>query len=557
MKSSQPPPAKRTITVQRGNGNQSPQSPRRPAKGPQPQQQKGDAKIEGKTDNNTNESKAGKTVTSEPICDICAQNVPGPEREKIFAFGKCDHHVCYVCSARLRAICDQLECPICRDKLECVIFSATKDKPYDKHDLTSYIYDEKYRIYFENAAIEDAFGKLLKFECLKCLKEDQTASDSRKVNESDATRIEFPDVTKLRNHLNFKHKLVLCDLCLQHNKLFPFEYSYYDHASLRKHQKEGERNTSHKGHPDCELCGNSFFNQDDLLQHMSREHYHCHLCGRHNTTMHIYFSDYPSLRVHFKAEHYLCERGNCRHEQFTSAFDNKIDYQLHIAEVHGGSANASRGEARQRRTITLDSAPHRQLTNRHQPSVPENAAVVTTGTMATANASDPRRQIPESLQMQVRQQRLPTRSDFPTLGNADSSYYGFPTSQSVTVASSSGASQFPSLTQVTPTPTSTSVSTSYRITAGPSSSRPAFNRTAGGGTGRPDQLNQMDFPPLPEQPRPKGNKSKSKQQKATVGNEALTLDQLINNSLVLSSRNNIGNKNKSNKANKRPLKFQL
>lgn len=58
----------------------------------------------------------------ELICDICAQNVPGPERENIFAFGKCDHFVCYVCSARLRVICDQSECPICRNKLETVSF---------------------------------------------------------------------------------------------------------------------------------------------------------------------------------------------------------------------------------------------------------------------------------------------------------------------------------------------------------------------------------------------------------------------------------------------------
>lgn len=58
--------------------------------------------------------------TKNQICDICAQDVPGPEREKIFAFGNCDHHVCYVCSARLIAVCEQYECPICRKKLDSV-----------------------------------------------------------------------------------------------------------------------------------------------------------------------------------------------------------------------------------------------------------------------------------------------------------------------------------------------------------------------------------------------------------------------------------------------------
>lgn len=67
-----------------------------------------------------NSTHADTSAKEEQICNICAQNVPGPEREKIFAYGKCDHHVCYVCSARLRVICEQSECPICREKLEYV-----------------------------------------------------------------------------------------------------------------------------------------------------------------------------------------------------------------------------------------------------------------------------------------------------------------------------------------------------------------------------------------------------------------------------------------------------
>lgn len=76
----------------------------------------------------TSERKSKKTTTviTNQICDICAQNVPGPERDDIIAFGRCDHHVCYVCSARLRVICDQPDCPICRDKLENVSYKYKK-----------------------------------------------------------------------------------------------------------------------------------------------------------------------------------------------------------------------------------------------------------------------------------------------------------------------------------------------------------------------------------------------------------------------------------------------
>lgn len=71
----------------------------------------------------------------EQVCNICAQNVPGLERKKIFAFGKCDHHVCYVCSARLRVVCDQLDCPICRDKLDMVSFTTNLITLLTKHNM--------------------------------------------------------------------------------------------------------------------------------------------------------------------------------------------------------------------------------------------------------------------------------------------------------------------------------------------------------------------------------------------------------------------------------------
>lgn len=37
------------------------------------------------------------------------------------------------------------------------------------------------------------------------------------------------------------------------------------------------------------------------------------------------FRDYAALRVHFKAEHYLCEEGDCAEEQFTAVFRTEID----------------------------------------------------------------------------------------------------------------------------------------------------------------------------------------------------------------------------------------
>ena len=171
-------------------------------------------------------------------------------------------------------ICDQSDCPICRKKLDSVIFTSDKNQRHAKYNLKECLYNEKYKIYFENKSIKDAFDKLLVYKCQECLKRNKQAKAAKKgttttttttnnnnnninaLNErleedaqgllgaADVINKSFPDVFGLKGHLHFVHKLKLCDLCLTHNKLFPFEYSYYDNGALRKHMREGEPKTS-------------------------------------------------------------------------------------------------------------------------------------------------------------------------------------------------------------------------------------------------------------------------------------------------------------------------
>ena len=47
----------------------------------------------------------------------------------------------------------------------------------------------------------------------------------------------------------------------------------------------------------------------------------------------VYFSDYDSLRDHFKDEHFLCTEGDCVNEQFTSAFRSEIDLKGKILKT--------------------------------------------------------------------------------------------------------------------------------------------------------------------------------------------------------------------------------
>jgi hypothetical protein len=51
------------------------------------------------------------TENSENTCVVCFKNV------FIYSVGECDHPVCYECSTRMRVLCRQNECPICRQDM--------------------------------------------------------------------------------------------------------------------------------------------------------------------------------------------------------------------------------------------------------------------------------------------------------------------------------------------------------------------------------------------------------------------------------------------------------
>lgn len=76
-----------------------------------------------------------------------------------------------------------------------------------------------------------------------------------------------------------------------------------------------------------------FFDDDDLLAHLKKDHYSCHFCY---ATTKMYFDNYASLKAHFIEKHFICEEGFCRDEEITSAFANRFDLAAHKAQVHGG-----------------------------------------------------------------------------------------------------------------------------------------------------------------------------------------------------------------------------
>jgi len=50
----------------------------------------------------------------ESTCVLCCQDID------MFAVGKCDHPVCYRCSTKMRVLCEQKYCAVCREQLDKV-----------------------------------------------------------------------------------------------------------------------------------------------------------------------------------------------------------------------------------------------------------------------------------------------------------------------------------------------------------------------------------------------------------------------------------------------------
>ncbi|XP_029996473.1 E3 ubiquitin-protein ligase ZNF598 [Sphaeramia orbicularis] len=276
------------------------------------------------------------TKETEKHCVLCCQDVD------IFALGKCDHPVCYRCSTKMRVLCEQKYCAVCREELDKVIF-VKKLEAFSALPYQQFPCEKKHDIYFCDERTYAQYRHLLLPECLRC--------SEPKV---------FSRFEELEQHMRKQHELFCCKLCTKHLKIFSHERKWYNRKELARHRAHGDPDdTSHRGHPLCKFCDERYLDNDELLKHLRRDHYFCHFCDADGSQE--YYSDYKYLSEHFRESHYLCEEGRCATEQFTHAFRTEIDYKAHKAAAH----SKNRAEARQNRHIDLqfNYAPRQQRRN--------------------------------------------------------------------------------------------------------------------------------------------------------------------------------------------------
>ncbi|ORX72001.1 hypothetical protein DL89DRAFT_321142 [Linderina pennispora] len=249
----------------------------------------------------------------EDVCFICADPV------EFYAVGECDHRTCYLCNLRLRALFKSKACPYCKTDSEQL---STHSFPY---------HDEKLSIKFDSKDAYDKAMYALQFNCpqRRCHYVDQTGWQG------------------LKDHARQQHSLMFCDLCLKNKMSFAHEHKLFTKSQLRTHNSRGD-NSGFPGHPMCEFCRTSFYDNDQLFDHCRKKHEQCFICVQSGAGRQVYFKNYQTLEDHFNTDHFPCRQQTCIDRKFV-VFGNELDLQAHELETHGSRivGQRARREARQ------------------------------------------------------------------------------------------------------------------------------------------------------------------------------------------------------------------
>ena len=170
---------------------------------------------------------------SDDQCSVCWNDI------KIFAIGFCNHPICYICSTRMRVLCSQKDCPICRQDLSKVVF-IRKLCSYQSVTDQVLLQDKRYQICFEDQEVKKSYDNLLAHNCPLCPPEKNVA---------------FKTFKQLDTHLRREHEKFFCELCNQHLKKFSHERKFYSRSELATHRKLWWVMTRHGSAPcSAEAC---------------------------------------------------------------------------------------------------------------------------------------------------------------------------------------------------------------------------------------------------------------------------------------------------------------
>jgi hypothetical protein len=231
----------------------------------------------------------------------------------------------------MRELYKDTTCCYCKQDLPEIIFTKDRKRTWDSFDLKTMKKLSDYNIYIEadDEAIEKKISMLVSYRCPTCVHLPP-----------------FRVLPDLLAHVSKEHSLYYCNMCLKHNKIFPSEQKLYSKKQLTNHMQFGDivpgagggggggkgRSKKSKGHPVCKFCSIPHYDNDHLYQHLTYQHFQCHLC-QSNGPDYEYFNTYGDLEQHFRDQHYLCPEQSCLEKKFV-VFDNTIGLKNHMVQVH-------------------------------------------------------------------------------------------------------------------------------------------------------------------------------------------------------------------------------
>ncbi|KAJ8899018.1 hypothetical protein K2173_008841 [Erythroxylum novogranatense] len=324
-------------------------------------------------------------------CAVCADAL------EWVAYGACGHReVCSTCVARLRFICDDRRCCICKTT-NAVVFITKALGDYTRmiSDFTTlpsepregrvgpYWYHEDTQAFFDDVDHYRMIKAMCRLSCSVCDKMEEE-------NEGSKRRTRFRSIEQLKGHLFHRHKLHMCSLCLEGRKVFICEQKLYSRSQLNQHISTGDSEVDgdeserggFMGHPVCEFCKTPFYGDNELYSHMSTEHYTCHICQRQHPGQYEYYKNYDDLEMHFRRDHFLCEDEACLAKKFI-VFQTETEMKRHNTVEHGGRMSRSKRNAalqiptsfQYRRSSEQDRRGRRRTFLRDQPDTQLSLAI--------------------------------------------------------------------------------------------------------------------------------------------------------------------------------------
>uniref|UniRef100_A0A3N7EVA9 RING-type domain-containing protein n=1 Tax=Populus trichocarpa TaxID=3694 RepID=A0A3N7EVA9_POPTR len=227
-------------------------------------------------------------------CAVCADAL------EWVAYGPCLHkEVCSTCIIRLRFICNDFHCCICKSESNTIFvtkalgdctrmisdFKGLGGVNGKEGKVGECWYHEGTKAYFDDFDHYKMIKAMCRLSCNVC-------------NKKDGGSKEFNSVEQLKGHLFHKHRLFMCGLCLEGRKIFTSEQKLYNRAQWTQHVRTGDsvvdgsesERGRFTGHPMCEFCENRFYGDNELYLHMSTEHFTCHICPRQHPEQYEYFN---------------------------------------------------------------------------------------------------------------------------------------------------------------------------------------------------------------------------------------------------------------------------